>query len=192
MLWPLKTNDVWNETQERISTDCGKKKWGGRIRKSEMALFAVSQSNQYVVVGGKKQKSNRNTLSWRKSNQFPCRAGQAKQLTVNVHIAGPRWVVTLNVSPNKQQKAFKRLTPKSQRTSYERGVYRRVSFKFPRKRPQARTNDLCESGTPAGENPVCPQQFPQPVWCHLALLSWWYCHPYMLKGDKRQTWVCFV
>lgn len=31
MLWPLKTNDVWNETQEGISTDCGKKSEEGEL-----------------------------------------------------------------------------------------------------------------------------------------------------------------
>lgn len=59
-------------------------------------------------------------------------------------------------------------------------------FKFPRKTTSSHKLFVW-AGNPAGENPVCPQQFSEPVECHLVLLSWWYCHPYVLKGDKGQT-----
>lgn len=94
-------------------------------------------------------------------------------------VQSSRWTC-LKINSKKKKKAFKRFTPNSQRTLYERGVYMRVSFKFPRKRPQARTNYLRESGTPQGRILCVRSNLPSPsgatlFCCHgdtVALTCW--------------------
>lgn len=174
MLWPLKTNGVWNETQEGISTDCEKSE-GGELKSQRLPCLLFP--NQTTMLSKKKRKEKRKTYKhspscWEQHSKCSnCGQGFCHLIEVSQ-----------NKTKKKHQKAINQLSPKSQRESS-------VSTCTFYSNSQGLHKLFVWVGNPAGANPVCPQQFSEPVECHLALLSWRYFHPYLLYWDKGQNWV---
>lgn len=124
------------------------KKVRGWIKKSKMALFAVTQSNQYVV----EKKNCRNTKEQAKTASVPLvRGGQAKQFKVNVQFTVKDLAVGLEISQNKQQNnASKSIKPiESKRAAcLVRARWLHVRFIQIPKKGHKLAQIICVSGEP--------------------------------------------